>query len=225
MRHRIVFGDYRDRISRLEALLLFVKISKGIGREFQIRADQNRLEPLRRARPSSALKDKFKALRDLSHKIWPEVVEKLEREKRERKERKEGRSKPAVPITFYFDDVVVASEPVLKKKWVGSPRLRDSPSPSLRSSSIASRLRRKRTSSSAPKKVPGGVVELESPPSDHDGNVSRRDDSASRHEDDMSTPPCGTLPVREEEFLTSRDDGPSFNRGGFSSFGGAQFYS
>ncbi|CAA7040106.1 unnamed protein product [Microthlaspi erraticum] len=96
-------------------------------------------EPLRRARPSSALKDKFKALRDLSHKIWPEVVEKLEREKRERKERKEGRSKPAVSVTpvstrsprlkkkpmglrkrtaVPVDDVVVASEPVLKNPAV-----------------------------------------------------------------------------------------------------------
>ncbi|CAA7042902.1 unnamed protein product [Microthlaspi erraticum] len=241
MRHKIVFGDYRDKIPDWMRYFFFVKISKDSAGKFkpeQIKTDWvTSPEPLRRVRPSSALKDKFKALRDLSHKIWPEVVEKLEREKRERKERNEGRRKPAVPVTpvstrspqlkkkpmglrkrtaVPIDDVVVASEPVLKKKRVGSPRLRDSPSPSLWSSSIASRTRAsaKRTSSPTPKKVPERVVELDSPPSDRDGDVPRRDESASRRGDDMRTPPCGTSPVREEEFLTSRDDGPSFDRGG-----------
>ncbi|CAA7032648.1 unnamed protein product [Microthlaspi erraticum] len=241
MRHRIVFGNYRDKIPDWKRYFFFVKISKASVGNFkseQIKTDWvSSPDPLRRARPSTALKNKFNALRDLSHRIWPEVVEKLEREKRERKERKEGRSKPAVPVTpvstrsprlkkkpmglrkrtaVPIDDVVIVSEPAFKKKRVGSPRSRDSPSPSLRSSSIASRTRAsaRRTSSSAPKKVPEGVVELDSPPSDRDGNASRRDESAPRHDDDVMTPPCGTSPVQEEEFLTYRDDGPSFNRGG-----------
>ncbi|CAA7046660.1 unnamed protein product [Microthlaspi erraticum] len=188
MRHGIVFGNYRDRIPDWKRYFFFVKISKASVGNFkseQIKTDWvSSPDPLRRARPSTALKNKFNALRDLSHRIWPEVVEKLEREKRERKERKEGRSKPAVPATpistrsprvkkkpmglrkrtaVPIDDVVVASEPACKKKRVESPRPRDSPSPSLRSSSIASRTRAsaRRTSSSAPEKVPEGVVELD----------------------------------------------------------------
>ncbi|CAA7059257.1 unnamed protein product [Microthlaspi erraticum] len=103
MRHGIVFGNYRDRIPDWKRYFFFVKISKASVGNFkseQIKTDWvSSPDPLRRARPSTALKNKFNALRDLSHRIWPEVVEKLEREKRERKERKEGRSKPAVPAT------------------------------------------------------------------------------------------------------------------------------
>ncbi|CAA7031154.1 unnamed protein product [Microthlaspi erraticum] len=86
MRHRIVFGDYRDKIHHWKHYFLFCKDKQG-------------LEPLRRARPSSALKGKFKALRELSHQIWPEVVEELERKKKEKKEKKERKSKPAVSAT------------------------------------------------------------------------------------------------------------------------------
>ncbi|CAA7035640.1 unnamed protein product [Microthlaspi erraticum] len=198
MRHGIVFGNYRDRIPDWKRYFFFVKISKASVGNFkseQIKTDWvSSPDPLRRARPSTALKNKFNALRDLSHRIWPEVVEKLEREKRERKERKEGRSKPAVPATpistrsprvkkkpmglrkrtaVPIDDVVVASEPACKKKrGFGEEDI-------IFGSGKGSR----------------GVVELESSPSDHNGSVPRQDESASRHDDVLKTPTCGTSPV------------------------------
>ncbi|CAA7045248.1 unnamed protein product [Microthlaspi erraticum] len=86
------------------------------------------------------LKEKFRLLKELSHRLWPEVVAALEKKKQERKDKREGktnlpslrlrylpsrskkksmglRKRAAVPI----DDVVVASEPALKRKGSSPP--------------------------------------------------------------------------------------------------------
>ncbi|CAA7049490.1 unnamed protein product [Microthlaspi erraticum] len=99
--------------------------------------------PSRRARPNGELKEKFRLLKELSHRLWPEVVVALEKKKQERKDKREGKDKSAIPATpistakpsrskkksmglrkraaVPIDDVVVASEPAPKKKRVESP--------------------------------------------------------------------------------------------------------
>ncbi|CAA7015716.1 unnamed protein product [Microthlaspi erraticum] len=166
MKYDIVFGDYRNKIHWWKKYFFFVKINRAsVGK---IKADQIRTEwvkspgPSRRARPNGELKEKFRLLKELSHRLWPEVVAALEKKKQERKDKREGKNKSAIPATpistkpsrskkksmglrkraaVPIDDVVVASEPAPKKKRVESPRLRDSPPSPLRSSSIASRTR------------------------------------------------------------------------------------
>ncbi|CAA7044094.1 unnamed protein product [Microthlaspi erraticum] len=202
-------------------------------------------EQLTRAKPSSALKGKFKALRELSHRIWPEVVEALERKKKERKEKKERKSKHVISATplsvkpprskkkprglkkrtpVSVDDVIVASKPALKNRRSESPKLRDSPSPPLQSSSIASQTKissrarhAKEGSSSTAERTPENVIDIDSPPAaDQEGDVSRQDEDASRQDDDLGSPPRGGASPTQtrEEFLTPHDDAPSFDRDG-----------
>ncbi|CAA7014279.1 unnamed protein product [Microthlaspi erraticum] len=171
------------------------------------------------ARPSSALKGKFKALRELSHQIWPEVVEELEGKKKERKEKKEGRSKPAVSATplsvkppyskkkpmgikkrapVSVDDAVVASKPAPKKRKTECPKPKNSLSPPLPSSSIASRTKAssrarhaRGVSSSTAEKAPKSVINVDSPPAAEQERCisSKRGCIASRRY--LGTPPCG----------------------------------
>ncbi|CAA7028746.1 unnamed protein product [Microthlaspi erraticum] len=55
--------------------------------------------PSRRARPNGELKEKFRLLKELSHRLWPEVVAALEKKKQERKDKREGKDKSAIPAT------------------------------------------------------------------------------------------------------------------------------
>ncbi|CAA7023844.1 unnamed protein product [Microthlaspi erraticum] len=114
-------------------------------------------------------------------------------------------------------DAVVASKLAPKKRRIESPKLRDSLSPPPQSSSVASQTRAssqvRTTLSSAAEKTPERVIVLDSPPSsDQDDEESRQDESASRQDDDLGTPQRDALPAQGEEFLTSRDDGPSFDQ-------------
>ncbi|CAA7043059.1 unnamed protein product [Microthlaspi erraticum] len=170
--------------------------------------------PLTRKKPSTSLRYKFTLLRDLSRKLWPEVVANLDKKKRERKERKEGGSKPAcasdalglkrrAPIAV--DDAVITSRPAEKKKRIESPRLRDSsPSVPPQVASVASRTkaasaarRVTRDSSSEAEKTPDPVIELVSSPfADGDGGAPERWEGASscgkeasRRVDDMRMVP------------------------------------
>ncbi|CAA7040167.1 unnamed protein product [Microthlaspi erraticum] len=190
------------------------------------------------ASETERLKEKFRLLKELSHRLWPEVVAALEKKKQERKDKREGKSKSAIPAT------PISTKPSRskKKRWVlgrerpcllttlsllPSRRLKrkgSSPqtegfssfSPSELFHCVAASTRK--ASTSVPEGVPEQVIELDSPPSSDHDESSHHDESASHHDDGLRTPARGGSPSKGDEFLTPGGGVPSSDRrdrGGF----------
>ncbi|CAA7042825.1 unnamed protein product [Microthlaspi erraticum] len=174
--------------------------------------------PSRRARSNSKFKEKFRLLKELSHRLWPKVVAALEKKKQERKDKRKGKSKSAIPATPISTVRPSRSE----KKPMGLKKRAAMPIDDVVGAQKEKGLRRGKprplASTSVPDDVPEKVIELESPPfSDHDES-SHHDESASHHDEDLRTPVRGGSPFQGNEFLTPRGDTPSFDqrdRGGF----------